>query len=163
MVFRFTTMEDLEMLWELIRQKPFAAKARIDTGDLPKAVVAEPTVTSPLSLSLYSDSGDSSDTQRIVSGTESTISTGSSKAIQRGVKRSNAFLREIKRQEKKYKEHMDLKQRELEQGQKQFEERLEFEKKQAEDRFQFEQRIQQSNREMILESTKIFGAALAKK
>ncbi|ETP33462.1 hypothetical protein F442_17999 [Phytophthora nicotianae P10297] len=34
MVFRFTTMEDLEMLWEMIRQKPFAAKARIDTGDV---------------------------------------------------------------------------------------------------------------------------------
>ncbi|ETM41390.1 hypothetical protein L914_12825 [Phytophthora nicotianae] len=57
---------------------------------------------------------------------------------------------------------MDLKQRELEQGQKQFEERLEFDKKQAEGRLQLEQRIQQSNREMILECAQIFGAALAK-
>ncbi|ETN01892.1 hypothetical protein PPTG_16964 [Phytophthora nicotianae INRA-310] len=40
MVFRFTTMEDLEMLWELIRQKPFAAKKRGSTLEMWDSVVA---------------------------------------------------------------------------------------------------------------------------
>ncbi|ETN09667.1 hypothetical protein PPTG_11283 [Phytophthora nicotianae INRA-310] len=260
MVFRFTTMEDLEMLRELIRQKPFAAKrgstleiwdsVAAALGSALKKEIKVKQIRDRLNLlktrfkekeqlsalasgveesihavnvqthytdvdglireytqlerlhhdtkaaqkiskekkeedlakcaaaivdesrrrrayrddtSFYSDSDDSSDAQSVVSGAESTVSTGSSKAKQQGVKRSNAYLTEIKRQDKKYKEQLDLKHRELEQGQKQFEERLEFEKKQAEDRLQFEQHIQQSNREMILECAKIFGAALAKK
>ncbi|KAG6944886.1 hypothetical protein JG687_00017591 [Phytophthora cactorum] len=58
---------------------------------------------------------------------------------------------------------MELKVRELEQNQKQFEERLSFEKKLAQDRLNFEDRVQASNREMILECATIFGCALSKK
>ncbi|KAF1788549.1 hypothetical protein GQ600_8268 [Phytophthora cactorum] len=88
--------------------------------------------------------------------TESAASVGSTKSTtQRTPKRSNAFLTEVKRQEKRYKEKMGLKVRELEQDQKQFEERLSFEKKTSET--QFEDRVQASNREMILECAKILA------
>ncbi|KAG3232858.1 hypothetical protein PI124_g22065 [Phytophthora idaei] len=111
-----------------------------------------------------SDLSNSSYVESTVSATESAASVGSAKSTtQRTPKRSNAFLTEVKRQEKRYKEQMELKVRELEQDQKQFEERLSFEKKLAEDRLNFEDRVQASNREMILECAKIFGSALSKK
>ncbi|KAG3004595.1 hypothetical protein PC121_g18094 [Phytophthora cactorum] len=47
-------------------------------------------------------------------------------------KRSNAFLAKVKRQEKRYKEQMEMKVRELKQNQKQFDDRLAFEKEQVE-------------------------------
>ncbi|KAF1788363.1 hypothetical protein GQ600_16571 [Phytophthora cactorum] len=111
-----------------------------------------------------SDLSNSSDAESTVSATESAASVGLAKSTtERTPKRSNAFLTEVKRQGKRYKEQMELKVRELEQDQKQFEERLSFEKKLAEDRLNFEDRVQASNREMILECPKIFGSALSKK
>ncbi|KAG3078952.1 hypothetical protein PC121_g7114 [Phytophthora cactorum] len=110
------------------------------------------------------DLSNSSDAESTVSATKSAASVGSAKSTtQRTPKRSNAFLTEVKRQEKRYKEQMELKVRELEQNQKQFEERLSFEKKLAQDRLNFEDRVQASNREMILECATIFGCALSKK
>ncbi|KAG3247933.1 hypothetical protein PI124_g7398 [Phytophthora idaei] len=117
-----------------------------------------------LSVMSDSDLSNSSDAESTVSATESAASVGSVKSTtQRTPKRLNAFLTEVKRQEKRYKEQMELKVRELEQDQKQFEERLSFEKKTSEDRLNFEDRVQASNREMILECAKIFGATLSKK
>ncbi|KAF1786303.1 hypothetical protein GQ600_25988 [Phytophthora cactorum] len=57
-------------------------------------------------------------------------------------KRSNAFLAKVKRQEKRYKEQMEMKVRELKQNQKQFDDRLAFEKEQVEARLQFEKQVQ---------------------
>lgn len=84
-------------------------------------------------------------------------------STQRTPKRSNAFLSEVRKQEKRYKDKLEIKVRELEQKQRKFEEMLAFEKKQSEDRLYFEDRVQTSNREVILECAKIFGAALSKK
>ncbi|ETM30484.1 hypothetical protein L914_21840, partial [Phytophthora nicotianae] len=63
-------------------------------------------------------------------------------------KRSNAFLDEVKRQAKRHKEQIELKTRELEQHQHQ------FEKQQAEERLRSEERIQAGNRELILQCAK---------
>ncbi|KAG2950169.1 hypothetical protein PC116_g9731 [Phytophthora cactorum] len=89
-----------------------------------------------LSVMSDSDLSNSRDAESTVSATESAASVGSTKSTtQRTPKRSNAFLTEVKRQEKRYKEKMGLKVRELEQDQKQFEERLSFEKKTSETQF----------------------------
>ncbi|KAF1788101.1 hypothetical protein GQ600_18712 [Phytophthora cactorum] len=240
MVFRFTPSQDLEMMRELIRQKPFAAKrgamqkvkvkqirdrlnllkARLKANEQASFLASgvEESLDAVNIQSHYSDldgkvrddfiseqkplksfpkkkkeedlakcaadivaesrrrrierDGGASDSDlsnssyagSTVSATESAASVGSAKSTtQRTPKRSNAFLTEVKRQEKRYKEQMELKVRELEQDQKQFEERLSFEKKLAEDRLNFEDRMQASNREVILECAKIFGSALSKK
>ncbi|KAG3196338.1 hypothetical protein PC128_g7708 [Phytophthora cactorum] len=89
-----------------------------------------------LSVMSDSDLSNSRDAESTVLATESAASVGSTKSTtQRTPKRSNAFLTEVKRQEKRYKEKMGLKVRELEQDQKQFEERLSFEKKTSETQF----------------------------
>ncbi|KAG3099736.1 hypothetical protein PI124_g15088 [Phytophthora idaei] len=212
MVFRFTPSQDLEMMRELIRQKPFAAKrgatlevwdnvaAALSTAlqqkvkvkqirdrlDLLKARLKASEQASFLASGVeesldavniqshYSnvdgkkkeedlancaadfvaesrrrrierDGGASdsdlsylSDAESTVSATESAASVGLAKSTtERTPKRSNAFLTEVKRQEKRYKEQMELKVRELEQYQKQFEERLSFEKKTSRRQTQF--------------------------
>ncbi|KAE9214157.1 hypothetical protein PF004_g15120 [Phytophthora fragariae] len=112
---------------------------------------------------LSGDSSSSSEAENAVSSAESVETRPSVVAAQSAPKRSNAFLSDVKRQERRYKEQMELRVRELEQNQKQFEERLAFEKRQSEDRLLFESCVQSSNRDMILECAKIFGAALSKK
>ncbi|KAG3144689.1 hypothetical protein PI126_g14045 [Phytophthora idaei] len=218
MVFRFTPSQDLEMMRELIRQKPFAAKrgatlevwdnvaaalstalqqkvkvkqirdrldllkARLKASeqasflasgveesldavniqshysnvdgkvrDFPKkkeedlANCAADFVAESRRRRIERDGGASdsdlsylSDAESTVSATESAASVGLAKSTtERTPKRSNAFLTEVKRQEKRYKEQMELKVRELEQYQKQFEERLSFEKKTSRRQTQF--------------------------
>ncbi|ETO58379.1 hypothetical protein F444_23245 [Phytophthora nicotianae P1976] len=101
---------------------------------------------------------DVSDEGSCVSATDSSTSRGS-----RASKRTNAFLAEVKRQEKRYKEQMDMKVRELEQKQKQFDDRLAFEREQAQAKLQFDMEVQANNRNVILECAKIFSAALVNK
>ncbi|ETN20792.1 hypothetical protein PPTG_21375 [Phytophthora nicotianae INRA-310] len=58
---------------------------------------------------------------------------------------------------------MDMKVRELEQKQKQFDDRLAFEREQAQAKLQFDMEVQANNRNVILECAKIFSAALVNK
>ncbi|ETP54963.1 hypothetical protein F442_00434 [Phytophthora nicotianae P10297] len=58
---------------------------------------------------------------------------------------------------------MDMKVRELEQKQKQFDDRLAFEREQAQAKLQFDMEVQANNRKVILECAKNFSAALANK
>ncbi|KAF1788418.1 hypothetical protein GQ600_22257 [Phytophthora cactorum] len=91
-----------------------------------------------------SDDSHVNDEESCVSTTESVASTStlrSPTSAHRPPKSSNAFLAEVKRQEKRYKEQMEMKVRELEQNQKQFEDRLAFEKEQVEARLQFEKQL----------------------
>ncbi|ETL85449.1 hypothetical protein L917_15005, partial [Phytophthora nicotianae] len=69
---------------------------------------------------------DVSDGGSCVFATDSSTSRGS-----RAPKRTNAFLAEVKRQEKRYKEQIDMEVRELEQKQKQFDDRFALEREQA--------------------------------
>ncbi|KAG6955422.1 hypothetical protein JG688_00011885 [Phytophthora aleatoria] len=112
-----------------------------------------------------SDDSHVNDEESCVSTTESVASTStlrSPTSAHRPPKSLNAFLTEVKRQEKRYKEQMEMKVRELEQNQKQFEDRLAFEKEQVEARLQFEKQLQIRNSEMILECANIFSAAIAR-
>ncbi|RAW24958.1 hypothetical protein PC110_g18628 [Phytophthora cactorum] len=92
-----------------------------------------------------SDDSHVNDEESCVSTTESVASTStlrSPTSAHRPPKSSNAFLAEVKRQEKRYKEQMEMKVRELKQNQKQFDDRLAFEKEQVEARLQFEKQVQ---------------------
>ncbi|RLN91492.1 hypothetical protein BBJ28_00026588 [Nothophytophthora sp. Chile5] len=105
---------------------------------------------------------DESDTESMASA-ESSRSSRSSRTPSKTPKRPNAFLLEVQRQEKRQKEQFNLLERELVQSQRQFDRRLEFDQKQADDRLQFEERVQSSNRELLLECAKLFSAAIAAK
>ncbi|ETO80695.1 hypothetical protein F444_04851 [Phytophthora nicotianae P1976] len=116
----------------------------------------------------YDTERSSSDERSSESETESIASLASAVPSQFSTssrstpKRSNAFLDEVKRQAKRHKEQIELKTRELEQHQHQFEARLQFEKQQAEERLRSEECIQAGNRELLLQCAKLFSAATAR-
>ncbi|ETN12164.1 hypothetical protein PPTG_09063 [Phytophthora nicotianae INRA-310] len=116
----------------------------------------------------YDTERSSSDERSSESKTESIASLASAVPSQVSTssrstpKRSNAFLDEVKRQAKRHKEQIELKTRELEQHQHQFEARLQFEKQQAEERLRSEECIQAGNRELLLQCAKLFSAATAR-
>ncbi|ETL33000.1 hypothetical protein L916_14484 [Phytophthora nicotianae] len=116
-----------------------------DLAQCAKDIVAESNRRHADREAELSDS-DVSDGVSYVSATDSSTSRGS-----RAPKRTNAFLAEVKRQEKRYKEQMDMKVRELEQKQKQFDDRLALEREQAQAKLQFDMEVQANNRNVILE------------
>ncbi|RLN72529.1 hypothetical protein BBJ28_00009786 [Nothophytophthora sp. Chile5] len=103
------------------------------------------------------DASDLSNADSATSATSSRLSR-----TPKAPKRQNAFLMEVQRQEKRHKQQLDLKIRELEQNQLQFDARLAFEAKQVEERLRFEERVQSSNRDLIIACAKIFSGALDK-
>ncbi|ETN19455.1 hypothetical protein PPTG_21460 [Phytophthora nicotianae INRA-310] len=142
---------------EKIAKKLSKQKKEADLAQCAKDIVAESNRRRADREAELSDS-DVSDGGSYVSATDSSTSRGA-----RAPKRTNAFLAKEKRQEKRYKEQMDMKVRELEQKQKQFDDRLAFEREQAQAKLQFDMEVQANNRNMILECAKIFSAALVNK
>ncbi|KUF82949.1 hypothetical protein AM587_10003451 [Phytophthora nicotianae] len=142
---------------EKIAKKLSKKKKEADLAQCAKDIVAESNRRRADREAELSDS-DVSDGGSYVSATDSSTSRGS-----RAPKRTNAFLAEVKRQEKRYKEQMDMKVRELEQKQKQFDDRLAFEREQAQAKLQFDMEVQANNRNVILECAKFFSAALVNK
>lgn len=77
-------------------------------------------------------------------------------------KRTNAFLQEVQRQEKRQRQELSLNEQELLQSQQQFQQRLSFERERDEQRLHFQERMQKINHDLIIECAKLFSAAIAR-
>ncbi|ETL85447.1 hypothetical protein L917_15006 [Phytophthora nicotianae] len=157
LVWDYIDLEQLHQDKKIAKKKLSKKKKEADLAQCAKDIVAESNRRRADREAELSDS-DVSDGGSCVSATDSLTSRGS-----RAPKRTIAFLAEVKRQEKRYKEQMDMKVRELEQKQKQFDDGLAFEREQAQAKLQFDMEVQANNRNVILECAKIFGAALVNK
>ncbi|KAF1787543.1 hypothetical protein GQ600_7401 [Phytophthora cactorum] len=109
-----------------------------------------------------SDLSNSSYAESTVSATESAASVGSAKSTtQRTPKRSNAFLTEVNDRRNAIRSKWSLRCVSWSKTRNNLRTPF-FREKIAEARLNFEDRVQASNREMILECAKIFGSELSK-
>ncbi|RLN37753.1 hypothetical protein BBJ28_00026445 [Nothophytophthora sp. Chile5] len=155
MVFRFTAAQDEELMRELIRLRPFAAQrgTTLRVWDQVAEGVSR-AVGSSLNAKQVRDRLHILKKQFKSGKLQSKRGSGTEESLDAINVQSH------------YNDlpgfQLDLKARELEQNQLQFDARLAFDAKQAEERLRFEERVQSSNRELIIECAKIFSGALEK-